>query len=167
MTELAFYSITLTTLVLSLYFYAKKTGGIKKSNLKDWWPFLILGLISLLFIAAKSHAEEIKFFQYTEVYLGLDYHPRQPNSQCYQDAQARDNINSNGGIIQNLLEVKKTKLELVYTHHSCAIADDRITYDAIGIRLNYRIVWSDIFNQPRENHEQNASIYDHSNIERP
>lgn len=130
----------------AVYLYARKTGGITKSNLKDWrFVLIFFGLVCALALVGKANATETDWFSYTAVYAGLDYHFAEANPQCDPGPGARDNLNSNGGIIQNVViwseEYWTATLDGTYTHHSCAIEDDRLVYDAVGIRAEYRIYW--------------------------
>ncbi len=84
--------------------------------------------------------DNLKYFQYGEVYGGLDQTFKSPSPQC-QSRGSDPKTTSNLGFRVNLLQSydNKVSLDTKYTHHSCAFSPDRNTYDALGLELNWRI----------------------------
>ena len=147
MNDLVFMVILLGAVMLAVYLYAHKKGGIDKKNLRDWGVVLLIFVLALGASALKgAYADEMKWYaeidwvKYTEFYVGIDYQLREFNPQCVANG-IDDRINSNVGLTQNVLAYRGVELDLVFTHHSCAINDDLKLYDAIGPRLTYRVVW--------------------------
>ena len=153
MNDFILAAIIAIVLTVSGYVYAIKKGGIKSKNLKDWWFVAALVAIMGIFAAVNTFAEDdIKWLQYTEAYLGLDYEYKDANPMC-ETGGTDDRLTSHGGIVQNIFVLDNMELNALYTHHSCAINDDKIVYDAVGLRITYRIDWAKIFNNG-ENYEK-------------
>jgi hypothetical protein len=83
--------------------------------------------------------EDLEYFQYGEVYLGLDSTFKQ-SPQC-QDDGPDNRLTSNGGVIFNIARSKDRIFELntKYTHHSCAFNSDRNGYDAVGLVATWKL----------------------------
>lgn len=144
-------AILFTLAVIATIFVALVTyiGGPKKSfnylknNLgvtKGIIMFVLFGLILAggSMISQKVFSDEINWFTYGEVFLGLD-HTKNRSPMCeYGDVS--DNSTSNGGIRLNMFrsDDKRFEWNSKYTHHSCAFNEDARSYDALGIELNYK-----------------------------
>jgi len=114
--------------------YFQKNRGVAKGVVI---VIILIPLIAwLIDFAVKSAKAETTYFNNAYVYTGLDFGKKTlPN--CHQGE--RDNITSNVGFGLNLLENKRTTVNAKYTHHSCAFYHDRLSYDAIGIEVKYKI----------------------------
>ena len=86
-----------------------------------------------------AKAESPTYLNYTEFFAGVDYEMG-TNIFCYKD-DVNDKLVSNVGVDQNLFTYKTVDINLKYQHHSCALNEDKPTYDAIGIDMKYRINW--------------------------
>jgi hypothetical protein len=103
--------------------------------------FVGAGLLAAL-MSAPAKAGDLKWFDYGEVYLGLDYTNRSPSPQCVGDPGGADErLTSNGGARVNIVSWPDDSFQanLKYTHHSCAVNTDRNTYDGMGVELVYRL----------------------------
>lgn len=126
--------------MLLLYIFAQAKGGITKNNLKDWRTFVVAGVVvgGLLLAVSEAKAEELEFFSYAGVSLGLEYNLRDFNPACEAGGND-DRINSNGQIYFNVVEYGYVTLDIAFIHHSCAINDDLHLYDAVGPRFNFEV----------------------------
>lgn len=129
--------------------YWEHSEGTEKPIWKGVINIIVIPLlvVLLLFTASKLvKAEEIKYLDYTSVFIGLDY-TQNPSPFCEREG-VNDRITSNMGVKQNILYYKRPKytheLNGKYTHHSCAInPDSDNSYDAIGIV--YELKFRDLF----------------------
>ena len=97
--------------------------------------FVIVGVITL----EKVIAEPLKTFDGMYIYAGVE-HPNKPSRFCeYGFENHYWTSNLGGGL--NLLKSTDNKFEmnLNYTHHSCVVARDAISYDAWGLQMRYQI----------------------------
>jgi hypothetical protein len=141
MTDLIFATILSFIVMSGVYVYAIGRGGITRRNLKDWgFALVLICLFALFALVNFARADEWRTLEYTEAYLGIDWQLRDDNPQCYPDG-TDDRITSHGGLTQHLIGIGAADLELVYTHHSCAINSDRFVYDGLGVRVTYKIHW--------------------------
>ena len=110
----------------------------------DW---LRAGGIALVIVAGLSFAKsaqaaEPDVFAWTEVYFGVDYQAETP--VCKFGGYG-DSLAANAGVRQQLIgqELPVGRVDLIasYTHHSCALNDDRNTYDGIGTMIVWRVEW--------------------------
>jgi len=83
---------------------------------------------------------QVEWFAFGEIYLGLDYTSQSPSPACFEEG-ASDRLTSNGGFRANLLQVDQGKFQVngKYTHHSCALNDDKYLYDGFGLEAVYRL----------------------------
>jgi hypothetical protein len=121
--------------------------------------FVGLGILTgLLALAGQAKSQEWRYFEYGEVFLGLDYTLQDLSPQCageyvpvpigegaYRLSQVPvgtdGRLTSNGGFRLNLVQSPDHRFEVgaKYTHHSCALRTDTRLYDAVGLELSYRI----------------------------
>lgn len=114
-------------------FLSKEGNGV----LKGIVLFVGIGLV----VALLSGCSNVTYMNRGEVYIGLDSTFKQSpqcKSQKYKDF-GDEKLTSNGGLRFNLMESidKAWKLNLKYTHHSCAFSSDRSGYDGIGFESVY------------------------------
>lgn len=141
MTPLLYALILIAAVMAITYAYAIAMGGIKRKNLKDWgFVVLISAIMGVFALINTARADEWRTLEYTEAYIGLDWQLREDNPQCHKGG-TDDRITSHGGLTQHLIGYGEADLELVYTHHSCAINDDLFVYDGVGVRVTYRLEW--------------------------
>lgn len=105
----------------------------------------LLFSLLLLGLSTCAHADEGKttYVNWVEMYVGLDY---DDGSVFCRDAAPSitddDQTTSNLGFRLNLVEFEKGPLlfhtNAKYSHHSCAINQDKPSYNAPGIELNLR-----------------------------
>lgn len=134
--------------------YFKENKGVTKGVLLAIAVIVGIGWV----IDSRADAE---YLTYTELNLGLDYHPNGLSPQC-----ATDNVNgkiaSNINITQNLIRWRNYKKEyyktlaigaprlklkntvefnVFYAHESCAFDKDRNTEDTFGFHVTKRWDW--------------------------
>lgn len=130
-----------------IYGHAKWRGGMNKVNLKDWLAVAAIVAIAGIFaVINEARADELDLLAYTEVYAGIDYQLREQNPQCYAEGelQVDDRSTSHLGVVQSIFIYDNVDLAVVYTHHSCAVNNDYLIYDAIGLRITYTLNWSSL-----------------------
>ena len=124
--------ISLKGVNLKEYFSTKDGQGILKG--------IILAIVfAFLFSLLPSKSEAKGWFNYAEVYAGLDY-TKKINPMCVAGS-VDDQSGSNIGLKLNVYKQGRFSLNSKYTHHSCAFGKDSKSYDALGIELKYRF-WS-------------------------
>lgn len=104
--------------------------------------FVALGVVTAFFtMPSKAEAVELEWFQYGEVYLGID-NTFESSPQCKKD-QHNERLTSNGGFRFNIFRTldKKVETNFKYQHHSCAFNQDDLKYDSFGIEVVWKI-WS-------------------------
>lgn len=118
-----------------MYAYFKTRRG--KKVLKGIIIFIAFGLGTASI--SDAIAEEYEFFDYGEVYLGIDS-TRNTSPQCGH-GEYSERMTSNGGLRVNLIKSKNDLFEfnVKYTHHSCAFNDDINNYDALGVEAVYKL----------------------------
>lgn len=126
-------------------------GGfsLRKVNLKEYFSTktgkgILKGIIlaiafALLFALFPSKSEAKGWFNYAEVFAGLDY-TKNTNPMCVA-GEVDERSGSNIGLIFNIYKQDRFTLNSKYTHHSCAFGEDNRSYDGLGIELKYRF-WS-------------------------
>ena len=82
----------------------------------------------------EAEEPEVKWFTHTTLFAGVDY---DPSSTFCVKGTGDDNLTSNFGLRQNLLKRGDVSVTTTYTHHSCALNEDKPTYDAIGISVEW------------------------------
>ncbi len=136
-----FISATLIVAALSIIIFVKSPLEYFKTKEGKGVAIgigLAVGLgLAVALISPKSQA--LDYFQGEEVFLGLDY-TRKISPMCTRGAND-DKLTSNLGVRVNLIqsEDKRAKVNLKYTHHSCAVNPDNSSYDAGGIEVVYKI----------------------------
>lgn len=122
---------------IKTYFSTDQGKGVLKGII----IFMLFGAVPA-FLAFKANADDYgkgEWFEYGEVYVGLDY-TKGISPQCYTDGP--DNrVTSNGGIRVNIYQSFDRRFEFnsKYTHHSCAFNSDKDNYDALGIEITYKL----------------------------
>ena len=152
MTGFILFAISIAFVLTGVVIYAKVSKQKPdKQTQKEWYIFagapIAVGLVLSLF-AANAKADDInyKWFEETTVFAGLDIHQAgmgNINPVCAQDGSG-DNLNSHGGIRQSIISADGFALSGTYTHHSCAVNDDLLVYDSIGIVGSYTINWGEV-----------------------
>lgn len=95
---------------------------------------ILVGILSLAF-CRDADAAELKWAQYSYIYLGVDYPMlNRPSPQCWDDG-VDNKTTSNGGVTLNGLTYGPLHVNAKYTHHSCAFNSDRNLYDAAGVEV--------------------------------
>lgn len=122
--------------------YLKSTGAW--TGIVVFTGGLTIAVFVLSLISQKVNAEEVEYFKYTAVTIGLDYditdHDYGHGVFCYK-GKTSDRITSNGSIQQHLVGYKDIELLGQYTHHSCAFEKDQPTYDAVGFAVKWTFNW--------------------------
>ena len=121
--------------------YFKKEVGILWGIIVFTGSFIIIALLTLL-LSSKAEAngfKELKYFQYAEVYIGMDY-TKKLSPQCYK-GEYSDRLTSNGGVRMNLIQTSSKRVEVntYYLHKSCAYNRDREGIDAGGVELVWKL----------------------------
>lgn len=96
-------------------------------------------MVLLLFgINKVAKGEEIQYFDYTSVFIGID-HTQRVSPFCEKEGVS-DRFTSNMGVKQNIAVYKNFDVNVKYTHHSCAINPDSSNgYDAIGVMFEWKL----------------------------
>lgn len=110
-------------------------SGAKKGIVMSIVGFTLAVSVLFLFYSNNANADDLKYFNGTTVFYGLD-NTMKVSPQCVQN-DVDDRLTSNFGIRQNALEYKDIRIGGQYTHHSCAIGVDDHPYDAIGIMIEW------------------------------
>ena len=123
--------------VLDTVHYFKENLGVTKGIIMFTGAFILLAVLSLW--ARKANAEELTYFNYGEVYVGMDY-TKKLSPQC-EDEGPNNRLTSNGGVKVNLIRTKSRIVEInsYYLHHSCAYSEDREQYDAFGVQVTWKL----------------------------
>ena len=147
MIDYIMFIIAILSIALALILYVKivKKTKIKGNAMSGIVGFLLFGII-IGGVAQCAKADDLKWFAYGEVYLGLDLPFSEKSPQCETvgedfDNGADDKITSNGGLRLNIIKQGGFEVNSYYLHKSCAVADDDLTYDAYGIEAAYKL-WS-------------------------
>lgn len=119
---------------------AKKHLRAGGNMAKGVWIFVFIPLligVAVYFIGGHARAGEWRYFQFVEVYAGLDWPTYGASVQCLSDGP--DNkTTSNGGVRINIAEWKRfAEINAKYTHHSCAFNPDRNLVDALGFEFTF------------------------------
>lgn len=81
-------------------------------------------------------------FEYTEIYAGLESPIIGASVQCTPGSGPDDQWTSNLGVAQHLWSPHRdVDLLAQWTHHSCAIGDDRNVSDTYGLSVRWKIQW--------------------------
>lgn len=98
---------------------------------------ILIGVLLFGFNKA-LHGAELKWFQQSSVFVGIDYTLR--TSPFCTDIGSSDRLTSNMGFKQQIVTDGTFSISGKYTHHSCVIGYDSITgYDAPGIVIEWVI----------------------------
>ena len=145
-----FITILLLGLVIALTFSAIKLGSVtklitylKSSEGSGIFTTMLLGvgiivMLTLFLYVAVATAD---WFKWTETYIGFDYSLHTNNSICTKDNLINDRFISNLGVRQAIYSMDNMEVISAFTHHSCFVGKDNLTYDALGLQVKYRIDW--------------------------
>jgi len=96
---------------------------------------MVVGLVVIVGLLAGCSGS---YLNYAQMSVGIDYDPdslfcRRPAPEIVKD----DHVTSNIELALNLFESDDETFHsnITYTHHSCAVNQDKPTYDAFGIDL--------------------------------
>jgi len=111
--------------------YLKQNKDIAKGIL----IFAGAAIVSVVIFAPKAQAD---YFNYVDIYVGIEQ-PKSLSPQC-EEGGVNDRLTSNGGLVANVWQSQDQLFDVnaKYTHHSCALNEDRNTYDSFGVELKYR-----------------------------
>lgn len=143
-----FIGVLASSVVVVFAYLAIKLRGIGKAltHLKRTGASVGIGLATILAIIigvvllsvyspnAESKESEMKWFTHTTLYAGVDYDHR--SIFCVK-GNGDDNLTSNFGLRQNLVKKGDISVMATYTHHSCALNEDKPTYDAVGMSIEW------------------------------
>lgn len=136
---LEFFVIIALFILGLLIFAGVKTSwtfkGLTKGALSSMGLAVIV-VAALFFGFDKAYSSEFKYFEYTELFAGVDY-TKKVSPSC-DEGGVDDRLTSNIGLRQHLMTYSEVDIIGQYTHHSCAIGEDNRQYDAIGIHAVYR-----------------------------
>jgi hypothetical protein len=106
--------------------------------LKGIVMFIGIGVIAV-FLTTKCQADELKYFQYSSIYLGLES-TNKLSPMCKQDTGPNDRLTSNGGVKFNIAQSTDNLFDsyFLYHHGSCAFSEDDKSYDSFGVMVEYR-----------------------------
>ena len=137
------FVVSIISIAALLVLYTKHKGGsIGKGAWGGIKAFVLFGIV-VGGVAQCVKAGELEWFQYGEVYLGIDAPFSGTSPQCEVGPENGDNdkVTSNGGIRVNGVRYGGFELNGYYLHKSCAISQDDLVYDAAGIEAVYQL-WS-------------------------
>lgn len=102
----------------------------------------VLASLAFLLMPRQAHARDMlpgTWFNDATLYMGLD-HPRKQSPQCVGGGMD-DRSTSNMGLRLNMWEStnERVRVNTKYTHHSCALNQDRNTVDAIGLEVEIKL----------------------------
>ena len=126
------------------YFFGKNgsessgSGAIIGIVLAALIPFLLGVILSALSIGI-AKASEVKYLTETNIFAGLE-ETEKLSPMCYADG-ADNRITSSLGVWQQLIGYHDVDLFASYQHHSCAVNRDNKSYDAFGLKVNWKIKW--------------------------
>ena len=126
-------------------------------SVKDWQAFkdhpklknvsggigMVVGLAAIvasIMWSNRSEAGELEYLKYAGMFVGVDY----DNQSLFcrnaaPDIVKDDKWTSNVGFKLNALYMRESNLlftgDITYQHHSCAINQDKPTYDAAGVKF--------------------------------
>ncbi len=109
--------------------------------------FSLVAAIALSLLSNKAEAMpqtkygHNQYFAYTEVFAGLD-HTKKQSPMC-DPGSPDDRLTSHLGVKQNIYMSYDESFDLSakYVHHSCAVNEDWLQYDAYGLEASYRFWW--------------------------
>lgn len=132
--------VTLLTILIAFKTPGKAIKYFKTDDGKKVLSGILLftGLAGALVLWSGNSKAGGGWFGYSEIFLGVDYTQGQ-SPQCV-DYGPDIKATSNGGIRLSVYESDDSayKLNVKYTHHSCAFSLDKNIYDAIGVESVYR-----------------------------
>jgi hypothetical protein len=133
---LAVSTITLLAVVIfvknPVSYFKSKEG--KKVAVGIILAILISAGISIIF---PHKAYSFEYFSSAEVYAGLDY-TKKLSPMCDVGVN-NDKLTSNLGLKVSAIASQYTSVNLKYTHHSCAVNPDHLSYDAAGVEVVYKL----------------------------
>lgn len=136
------------SIVVLLLFYVGHRTGWQWEAFKRHWVItgdgaasgivaFILVLIILGGVFGAVNAQASDWFQYSEVYMGIEQTMK--NSPMCETNSVDSRITSNGGVRQHIYQFNE-QVGIIgnYTHHSCAVGVDDRGYDALGFQLTWK-----------------------------
>lgn len=130
-------SVTLTIVLFVKkpkdYFKTKEGKGV----LVGIVAVLVVSLALVLLFPNKAQAEEYKYFNSAELFVGLD-NTRKISPMCTTGVNS-DKLTSNVGLKASIISTAVSSVNLKYTHHSCAVNPDNKSYDALGVEVTYKL----------------------------
>ena len=125
--------------IKSIFRYFKENKGITAGIVIFLGAFIVIASLSLLAPKVLADDSNFTYFNYGEVYVGMDY-TKKLSPQC-EKGEYSDRLTSNGGVNVNLVRTKSRRVEAnaYYLHHSCAYNEDREQYDAFGIQVTWKL----------------------------
>jgi hypothetical protein len=119
------------------YFSTRTGKGILKGIILAPLAIIVIALVMSLFNTVSAQG---RWFTEAGVFIGLDSTLKQ-SPQCHVNA-VDNRGTSNLGAFVNIWQSQSDRLQVnfKYTHHSCALGDDRNAYDAFGLELRW-VLW--------------------------
>lgn len=143
-------ALVLSSFGMMVGYAVYKLGSIRDAVLffktskvhRDWAPLLIIPLLFFLVsLFQTADASDFEYFTYSEIYAGLEVPVvNDISTQCYT-SQVDDRLTSNFGAYQNIIKYDDIEIGIQYTHHSCALGQDKNTYNGVGLHIRWRIHW--------------------------
>ena len=123
--------------VLDIVKYFKDNLGVTKGIAMFTGAFILLAVLSLW--VREANASQLTYFNYGEIYVGMDYNKRL-SPQCERDGP-NNRLASNGGVKVNLLRTSSRIVEVnsYYLHKSCAYNEDREGIDSFGFEVTWKL----------------------------
>jgi len=140
---LGFCCLFIVYMVARAYFKTKSIQGVKDHFNATEGKGAVYGIVAalvipiLIILSISAVKAETRWLGDTVVFIGME-NTKKVSPMCYEGG-IDDRLTSNLGASQHLLGYGNVDLIAQYTHHSCAINRDTKSYDAIGLRLEYRI----------------------------
>lgn len=128
-------SLAITVYVTHPFRYFKTKEG--KGALVGIVAVLVVSLALVLLFPNKAQAEEYKYFNSAELFVGLD-NTRKISPMCTTGVNS-DKLTSNVGLKASIISTAVSSVNLKYTHHSCAVNPDNKSYDALGVEVTYKL----------------------------
>lgn len=101
---------------------------------------IIFGLLACSSTAEAAEREEVKWFSYGEIFVGVDFPMKSGENSPQCTTKGPDSkTTSNGGIKANVIAYGRLEVNAKYQHHSCAFNEDINLYDQVGIETTYRL----------------------------
>lgn len=122
---------------------------LKGDDFDDAWPGIAIAVaatvglvLSATLFASKVSAQEVSYFNYVEIDVGLLYTRGKPSAQCVPgelDQSTSDlRIRLNAARWQTPDGVIEVEVNADYVHHSCQFGRDRNSFDGLGPKGTFR-----------------------------